>query len=195
MSKAKSPIETKPLEHCTLKVLLDALASDAMIPGAGAASGVAFALAAACAGKAVAITRRHEDQPALAQLQKQLTELRESGLALGEADALQFKQLLESGGPGPEEKLLRTDCRLLDNCPRIGCASDRARASYCREHAWRLAGGQGAESRQPAHSGNECGRAWGRTEKINYRSFVIDVYIAETAVGGRGCRLATPRKR
>lgn len=131
MHQSQSLLETKSLEHCTLKVLLDALASDAMIPGAGAASGVALALAAACAGKAVAITRRHGDDPDLVELQQQLAELRESGLALGETDALLFKQFLESGGPEPEGKLLRTDCRILDNC--------RALESLLARHEHRIA--------------------------------------------------------
>ena len=120
MSQSESPLDKKPLERCHLKELLDGLASNAIIPGAGTAGGVALALAAACAGKAVAITLLHAaDNQALNKLQQELASLRESALALAEADALLFRQHLKSGDPQVTEQLLRTDHQILSGCREL----------------------------------------------------------------------------
>jgi flagellar biosynthesis/type III secretory pathway chaperone len=116
MKPDDSPIERKSLRQCALGEFLDALASDAILPGAGAAGGVALALAAACAEKAVAITRRHDANPALEELQKQLSDLAKRALELGQQDALQFKQQLKSNDSAAAQKLLRTDYTILDTC-------------------------------------------------------------------------------
>jgi hypothetical protein len=114
--KADSPIEKKALRLCAMGEFLDSLASDAILPGAGAAGGVALALAAACAGKAVAVTRKHDSSPALAGLQVQLARMAEQALTLGQQDALQFKQQLKSDDPQDTNALLRTDHTILDVC-------------------------------------------------------------------------------
>ena len=120
MKQPQSVLERKALERCTLKEFLDALASDAKIPGAGSASGIALALGAACAGKAVAITLRHAaDNAALLDLQTRLADLRELALDLAEDDAFKFKQYLESGTTLTADALLRTDRSLLIDCRKL----------------------------------------------------------------------------
>jgi hypothetical protein len=117
--KMDAPIEKKPLEHCSLGEFLRVLASDATLPGAGAAGGIALALAAACAGKAVAITRHHADSTALVYLQTQLADLSASALVLAENDALQFKHKLVSSDPAATNALLRTDLTILAACSSL----------------------------------------------------------------------------
>lgn len=120
MKQPESVLERKALERCTLQEFLDALASDAKIPGAGSASGIALALGAACAGKAVAITLRHDaDNAGLVKLQTQLAELRELALGLAEDDAFKFKRFLESNNPATADALLRTDRSLLIDCRKL----------------------------------------------------------------------------
>ena len=116
MNATDSPIERKPLQRCSIGEFLDALASDAVLPGAGAAGGVALAMAAACAGKAVAITRRHDANAALAELQTELARMTGEALELGQRDALQFKRQLKSDDPAATTALLRTDYTILDAC-------------------------------------------------------------------------------
>ena len=114
-----SPIEKKPLQHCAIGEFVDELASDAILPGAGAAGGVALALAAGCAGKAVAVSRKHDSNPALAGLQIQFARIAQQALALGRQDAIQFKEQLKSDDPQAAVALLRTDYTLLDVCREL----------------------------------------------------------------------------
>lgn len=116
---ADSPIESTALRRLAVGDFLDALASDAILPGAGAAGGVALALAAACAGKAVAITRRHNGNPRLVGLQSELAQLAGRALTLGQQDALQFKQQLRSDAADATHALLRTDHTLVDACRNL----------------------------------------------------------------------------
>lgn len=136
MKPDDSLIERKSLHACTLREFLDALASAAVLPGAGAAGGVALALAAACAEKAVAITRRHDANPALEELQKQLADLGERALELGQQDALQFKQQLKSNDSEAARKLLRTDYTILDACQAL----DRLLQDNCDGIAGNMSG-------------------------------------------------------
>jgi formiminotetrahydrofolate cyclodeaminase len=116
MKPIAAPLGNKPLKDFTIEDLVTALASDAMSPGAGSAGGTALALAAACAGKAVAITRKHQSSRALEKLQKQLEHIRESALTLADRDAVQFKCLLQSDTPAAANALLMTDHTMLDTC-------------------------------------------------------------------------------
>jgi hypothetical protein len=116
MAATDSPIECTALTRLAIGDFLDALASDAILPGAGAAGGIALALAAACAGKAVAITRRHDGHLRLIGLQSDLRQLSGRALTLGQQDALQFKQQIKSDDPNAAQALLRTDHTLLDAC-------------------------------------------------------------------------------
>ncbi|MEY4641771.1 MAG: hypothetical protein RLZZ227_1765 [Pseudomonadota bacterium] len=117
--KTDSPIEKQALRRCSLGEFLESLASDAILPGAGAAGGVALALAAACAGKAVAISRKHDASPALAGLQVQFAGMAQQALTLGQQDALQFKEQLKSEDPDAANALLRTDHTILDLCSAL----------------------------------------------------------------------------
>jgi formiminotetrahydrofolate cyclodeaminase len=116
MKPTASPLGKKPLKQFTLEDFATALASDAPLPGSGAAGGTALALAAACAGKAVAITRKHQSSLVLEKLQTQLERIRDSALTLADHDALQFKCLLQSDTPAATNALLVTDYTILDTC-------------------------------------------------------------------------------
>lgn len=128
MKPTDAPIENKRLKHCTVDEFLSALASDAMLPGAGAAGGVALALAAACAGKAVAITLMHiddsadaspNDKAALENLQSRLNFLTETALILGENDALQLRYMFQTRDPADARLLLDTDYTMLSTCDEL----------------------------------------------------------------------------
>lgn len=120
------PPDKKPLKHYTLEDFVAALASDAVLPGAGAAGGMALAIAAGCAGKAVAITRKHQNgDRALERLQQQFERIAEAALALAEHDAIQFKQQLQSDDPAAIDALLRTDCTILDTCRALDALLDQ----------------------------------------------------------------------
>lgn len=116
MQRDASPLETQPLPALAIGRFLELLASDAALPGAGAAGGVALALAAACAGKAIAVSRRHDSSPALAGLQVELRRIVELALDLGQQDAICFKQQLKAEDPDAARALLRTDYTMLDVC-------------------------------------------------------------------------------
>jgi hypothetical protein len=119
MLSSESPIEKKPLQRCSIGEFVELLASDAILPGAGAAGGVALALAAACAGKAVAVSRRHDSEPKLVGFTVQCATIAEQALVLGRQDAIQFKEQLKSDDPAATTALLRTDYTLLDACREL----------------------------------------------------------------------------
>jgi formiminotetrahydrofolate cyclodeaminase len=127
MKPTVSAIGKKPLQHYTLEAFMAELASEAISPGAGAAGGITLALAAACAGKAVAITRRHQSDSRLDKLQMQLERITESALSLAELDAQQFRRQLQSDRPAAIHALLHTDYTILDTC--------RALDALLEEHA------------------------------------------------------------
>lgn len=127
-----TPFGGKPLKHFTLEDCVTALASDEAAPGAGAAGGIALALAAACASKAVAVTRAHQAADGvLAKLQTLLEHISKSALNLAEHDAVQFMQQLQSQSPVATNELLRTDYTIVDTC--------RALDSLLESHAHLIA--------------------------------------------------------
>ena len=127
MNDRKTLLDSEPLAHCSLKDFLDALASDAMIPGAGAAGGIALALAAACAGKAAAISRRHAEESLLEELEEQLNVLRTKAISLAEADALLFKEHLRQVDNTAGENLRRTDQLIVAGCQELDALLDANR--------------------------------------------------------------------
>lgn len=134
MNATDTPVDKKPLAQCSVDEFIKALASAAVLPGAGAAGGVALALAAACAGKAVAITRRHDEgNTLLAYLQTQLADLAASALILAENDALHFRRQLESADPAAASALLHTDLTVLDTCAALDSLLDN-NARYIAEN-------------------------------------------------------------
>lgn len=126
MDTPQNPLEKQSLHHCSFQELLDALASDAVMPGAGTAGGIALALAAACAGKAVAITLRHDvDNAELAALKQQFADMKQHALHLAEADALQFQRYLQSANAQTTQALLHTDNKLVDESRRLAQLLDQ----------------------------------------------------------------------
>jgi hypothetical protein len=78
-----------------LSELLAALASDHISPGSGTAGAAAMAFAAACAGKALAISRKHRaaDEVALAA-ETQLQEIVRKSLERADVDSARFADFL-----------------------------------------------------------------------------------------------------
>jgi formiminotetrahydrofolate cyclodeaminase len=94
----------------TLDDVLTALASDAVSPGSGAAAAVTMAFAAACAGKALAISRKHrpaEDYVNAAELR--LKEIVRASLERADADATLFENFIHHKNQQTAQALLRAD--------------------------------------------------------------------------------------
>jgi S-adenosylmethionine:diacylglycerol 3-amino-3-carboxypropyl transferase len=79
----------------SLNELLAAIASDHISPGSGTAAAAAMAFAAACAGKALAISRKHHapDEVALAA-QTQLQEIVRKSLERAQVDSARFEDFV-----------------------------------------------------------------------------------------------------
>jgi formiminotransferase-cyclodeaminase len=78
------------LADCSLGEVIEAIASDRIAPGSGSAAAVGLALAAACAGKAVAISCKHHPNSALARAKDLLTQIAVHALAGADEDASRF---------------------------------------------------------------------------------------------------------
>lgn len=107
---------------------LTALASDAPSPGAGAAGGVALALAAACLEKACAITLKHADLPEVAAARGELSRLRGQAMAGARADGEAFEALLAARGEArqaAQARLAREVDAMLEIAARIEALAGR----------------------------------------------------------------------
>jgi formiminotetrahydrofolate cyclodeaminase len=94
----------------TLEDVLTALASDAVSPGSGAAAAVTLAFAAACAGKALAISRKH--RPAADDVnaaERRLKEIVRASLERADADAALFESFIHHKTQQSAQALLRAD--------------------------------------------------------------------------------------
>lgn len=93
-----------------LSELLAALASDHISPGSGTAGAAALAFAAACAGKALAISRKHRaaDEVALAA-QTQLTQIVRKALERADVDSARFADFLHHKNPQTARALIEAD--------------------------------------------------------------------------------------
>lgn len=93
-----------------LSELLAALASDHISPGSGTAAAAAMAFAAACAGKALAISRKHRalDEVALAA-QTQLQEIVRKSLERADVDSARFEDFLRHRNQQTARALLEAD--------------------------------------------------------------------------------------
>jgi formiminotetrahydrofolate cyclodeaminase len=94
----------------TLEEVLTSLASDAVSPGSGAAAAVTLAFAAACAGKALAISRKH--RPAEVYMnaaEKRLADIVRSSLERADADASLFESFIHHKDREAAEALVRAD--------------------------------------------------------------------------------------
>jgi hypothetical protein len=101
------------LSHLPLAVVIDAIASDNVAPGAGSAAAVALALAAACAGKAVSVTlKKRADDVELAQAREALTRIAHQALEGAEADAHYFREFIREQDVHSAQDLLDAGKRL-----------------------------------------------------------------------------------
>lgn len=101
---------------------IEALASDAPSPGAGAAGGMALALAAACLQKACAISLKHEENAEITAGRDELSRLRGQALAGARADGEAFEALLAAKGEAREAaqaRLTREVAAMLEIAARI----------------------------------------------------------------------------
>jgi formiminotetrahydrofolate cyclodeaminase len=94
----------------TLEEVLTCLASDAVSPGSGAAAAVTLAFAAACAGKALAISRKHRPaEDYMNTAEKRLGEIVRSSLERADADASLFESFIHHKDRKAAEALVRAD--------------------------------------------------------------------------------------
>ena len=81
-------------KHRVFEELLEAMASDAMSPGSGAAAASALALGVACLRKAVAVSIKHDpDNVELEEAAARLCGLSERAFAAADADVIGFPRL------------------------------------------------------------------------------------------------------
>ena len=110
----------------SLSELLAALASDHIAPGSGTAGAAAMAFAAACAGKALAISRRHRalDEVALAA-QTQLQEIVRKSLERADVDSARFEDFLRHKNQQTARALLEADEQTQALAAELGAVLDR----------------------------------------------------------------------
>ena len=109
-----------------LSELLAALASDHISPGSGTAAAAAMAFAAACAGKALAISRKHRaaDEVALAA-QMQLKEIVRRSLERADVDSARFEDFLRHKNQQTARALLEADEATQALAAELGAVLDR----------------------------------------------------------------------
>src|SRR5687768_14637314 len=94
------PTESFNLGESRLIDVVNAIASAQISPGAGAAGAVTLALAAACAGKAVAISLKHrESDVTLLRARQVLDDIAHIALAGADEDASRFEALVRGNDP------------------------------------------------------------------------------------------------
>ena len=92
----------------SVRELVQAVQSEHVSPGSGAATATVLALAAACAGKAVSVTlKHHPDQATLLRSRTELAALAEHALAGASLDAEQFAAFVRSRTPDSACRLVR----------------------------------------------------------------------------------------
>ena len=96
-------------KHRVFEELLEAMASDAMSPGSGAAAASALALGIACLRKAVAVSAKHDpDNADLQEATTRLCGLSDRAMAAADADVIGFPRLA-SGQRSKEERAESAD--------------------------------------------------------------------------------------
>ncbi len=94
----------------TLRDALQSLASDAVSPGSGAAAAATLAFAAACAGKALAISRkRRPTDNHTSTAAEQLADLVRRALARADTDSALFESFVHCRSAQAAAELLRAD--------------------------------------------------------------------------------------
>jgi formiminotetrahydrofolate cyclodeaminase len=100
---------SKSLAERPLGIVIGAIASDDVAPGAGSAAAVGLALAAACAGKAVAISRKHQTEDTeLARAQDVLAQIAQRALCGADEDASRFRAFIREQDAPSAENLLES---------------------------------------------------------------------------------------
>ncbi|WP_189338324.1 cyclodeaminase/cyclohydrolase family protein [Sphingobium sp. SCG-1] len=89
------------IAHEVIGGFLSDIATIKPSPGAGAASGVALAMASALARKAVLMTLKHRREAELSQADGRLATIGEAALALADEDAARFAAMLAAKHEGP----------------------------------------------------------------------------------------------
>jgi formiminotetrahydrofolate cyclodeaminase len=104
------------IEHLAERPLgkvIEAIASDAVAPGAGSAAAVGLALAAACAGKAVAITNKHrQNDRVLSRAQRILEDIAHRALHGADEDASRFRAFMHEQDRASAQDLIDSSKRL-----------------------------------------------------------------------------------
>ena len=119
MSRTTELLESLPSR--SLDEILAALASRAVAPGAGAAAGVVLALAAACAEKAVVVTRKQQEaDPALPAVAVALAGLRAQALRSAADDGLCYMAYARAPGPETARELVLAGERFLACALQVG---------------------------------------------------------------------------
>jgi len=94
----------------TLGEVLAALASDAASPGSGVAAAVALAFGAACAGKALAISRKHHSASgSFKGAEQRVADLIRRSLERADADARYFEEFIHHKSAQAAGELLCAD--------------------------------------------------------------------------------------
>jgi hypothetical protein len=105
--------EDQKLAKQSLGEVIEAIASNRIAPGAGSAAAVGLALAAACAGKAVAITCKHRPHDiALARTREVLSQIAVHALEGADEDALRFAEFMKEQNCSTAHQLLDATDRL-----------------------------------------------------------------------------------
>jgi formiminotetrahydrofolate cyclodeaminase len=106
-------LHSSDLADRPLGEVIEAIGSADVSPGAGAAGALGLALAAACACKAAAITLKHRpDDPALAKLRGELSDIARRALRGADEDASQFEAFIDQRDARSAENLLRVGAGL-----------------------------------------------------------------------------------
>ena len=100
---------TESLATRPLGSVIEAIASDAIAPGAGSAAAVGLALAAACARKAVVISlKHHPNDDSLTQAEKKLADVTHRALRGADVDAASFREFMLEKDAASAEELVAT---------------------------------------------------------------------------------------
>ena len=99
----------------TLGDVLAALASDAASPGSGAAAAIAMAFSAACAGKALAISRKHRPpEEYLQRAERRLAAIARRSLTQADTDAKLFHEFIHHRDANSAAELVCADASSQD---------------------------------------------------------------------------------
>jgi hypothetical protein len=89
--------------------LVQLIAADSVVPGAGAGGAVALALAAACAGKAVSMSFKHTADPHLGTAAARLQKLASEALAGADADVGTFREWMRNKSVDARDQLIESE--------------------------------------------------------------------------------------